>query len=46
MRWDTPGNYSNPGEILENPVAIKTELKYWNTSSLLKIYRPWKSKFS
>ena len=28
VRWGTPGNCSNHGEILEHPGGIKTELKY------------------
>ena len=38
VRWDTPGNCSNHGEILEHPGGIKTELKHWNISSLSKNY--------
>ena len=36
VRWGTPGNYSNRGEILEHLGGIKTELKYWNITSLSK----------
>ena len=35
VRWGTPGNCSNHGEILKHPEGIKAELKY---------YTPWKSK--
>ena len=40
VRWDSTGNYSNHGEILEHPVSLKSELKHCNISSLSKKTTP------